>query len=255
MTSSTPSAPGSDNTGPHHFATTHWSLVLAAQGNDSIPAGRALANLCETYWYPLYAFVRRKGHSSHDAQDLTQAFFEKLLEKNYLGDVVQEKGRFRSFLLVSLKHFLANEWKRSQAAKRGGGTVLLSLDDTEAEARYQREPAEDMNAERLFERRWAMTMLDLVMSRLREEMAATNKLDLFNELKDRLSGGGDAESFAESGKRLNLSEGAARVASHRMKKRYREILRESIGETVADPSEVEDEIRYLIAILSGNVTK
>ena len=241
-------------TGPHQFTTTHWSLVLAAQGSDSIPAGRALANLCETYWYPLYAFVRRKGHSSHDAQDLTQAFFEKLLKKNYLGDVIQEKGRFRSFLLVSLKHFLANEWKRSQAAKRGGGAVLISLDDTEAEERYQREPVDESNAERLFERRWAMTMLDLVMNRLREEMAASDKLEIFEELKDRLSGG-DTDSFAESGKRLNLSEGAARVAAHRLKKRYREILRESIGETVADPSEVEDEIRYLISILSGNITK
>ncbi len=255
MTSNTPSEPRSDNTGSHRFATTHWSLVLTAQGNDSIPAGRALSKLCETYWYPLYAFVRRNGHSSHDAQDLTQAFFEKLLEKNYLGDVMQEKGKFRSFLLASLKHFLANEWKRSQATKRGGGTVLLSLDDTEAEARYQLEPAGEMNAERLFERRWAMTMLDIVMARLREEMKSADKLDLFEELKDRLSGGGDAHSFAESGKRLDLSEGAARVAAHRMKKRYREILRESIGETVADPSEVDDEIRYLISILSGNFKK
>lgn len=255
MTSYSPSNASSDNSGRHQFSTTHWSLILTAQGSDSIPAGRALANLCETYWYPLYAFVRRNGHSSHDAQDLTQAFFEKLLEKNYLGDVVQEKGRFRSFLLASLKHFLANEWKRSQAAKRGGGTVQISLDDTEAEARYQLEPVEEMNAERLFERRWAMTMLDLVMNRLRKEMETANKLDLFEELKGRLSGGGDAESFAESGKHLNLSEGAARVAAHRMKKRYREILRESIGETVADLSEVEDEIRYLISILSGNVKK
>lgn len=251
MTSSDPDF----GTGPHQFTTTHWSLIISAQGNDSIPAGRALSSLCETYWYPLYAFVRRKGHSSHDAQDLTQAFFEKLLEKNYLGDVAQEKGRFRSFLLVSLKHFLANEWKRARTAKRGGGAVLISLDDTEAEARYQLEPADETNAERLFERRWAMTILDLVMNRLRDEMAAAEKLDLFEELKGRLSGGGDAGSFAESGKRLNLSEGAARVASHRLKKRYREILRESIGETVADPSEVEDEIRYLIAILSGNVKK
>lgn len=250
--SSSDSDPGS---GRHSFTTTHWSLILAAQGSDSIPAGRALANLCETYWYPLYAFVRRKGYSSHDAQDLTQAFFEKLLEKNYLGDVAQEKGRFRSFLLASLKHFLANEWKRSQAAKRGGGTVLLSLDDTEAEARYQREPAEEMTAEKLFERRWAMTMLDLVMSRLREEMEVSDKLDFFEELKDRLSGGGETGSFAESGKRLGLSEGAARVAAHRMKKRYREILREAIGETVAAPSDVEDEIRYLVAILSGNWKK
>lgn len=231
--------------------TTHWSMVIAAQGSDSAPgAGRALATLCETYWYPLYVFVRRRGHSSHDAQDLTQAFFEKLLEKNYIGDVIRERGRFRSFLLSSLKHFLANEWDRSQAQKRGGGQIPISLDEKDAEARYLLEPADPMTAERLFERRWAMTLLDLVLKRLREEMVASGKLEIFEALKDHLMAGTKAP-FAEIGLELGMSEGNARVTAHRLKKRYRELLREEIAQTVAEPSEVEDEIRYLISILSG----
>ena len=239
---------GADS-GPPNFATTHWSLIIAAQGDDSIPAGAALASLCETYWYPLYAFVRRRGHGSRDAQDLTQAFFEKLLEKNYLGDVARERGKFRSFLLASLKHFLANEWHKSRAAKRGGGCTMISLDDEEA--RYLREPADSMTAERLFERRWAMTVLDRVMKRLREDMVEEGKAELFEVLKNRLGGGGEVLAFAEAGERLGISEGAARVAAHRLKKRYREILREEISQTVVSPNDVDDEIRYLVRVLSG----
>ncbi len=234
----------------HSFMTTHWSMVIAAQGSDSAPAGKALASLCELYWYPLYAFVRRRGHSSHDAQDLTQAFFEKLLEKNYIGDVNRDKGRFRSFLLGSLKHFLANEWDRSQAQKRGGGNIPLSLDEKDAEARYRLEPADPMSAERLFERRWAMTLLDQVLMRLRDEMTASGKAQIFEALKDHLMAG-TTVPFAEVGLELGMSEGNARVNAHRLKKRYRELLREEIAQTVADPSEIDGEIRYLISILSG----
>jgi RNA polymerase sigma-70 factor (ECF subfamily) len=237
------------------FSTTHWSLVLAAQGDDSGPAAKALASLCESYWYPLYAFVRRRGYGPHDAQDLTQAFFEKLLEKNTLKVVSQEKGRFRSFLLGALKHFLANEWDRSRAAKRGGGTVAISLDQGDAEARYRLEPADEMSADRLFERRWAMTLLDQVMKRLREEMESAGKAAVFEELKDHLMAGGASAPFAEAGERLGLSEGAARVAAHRLRKRYRELLQEEIAQTVADPSEVEDEIRHLISVLAGENPK
>lgn len=254
MSSDAPGISGADS-GPPSFATTHWSLIIAAQGDDSIPAGKALASLCETYWYPLYAFVRRRGHASHDAQDLTQAFFEKLLEKNYLGDVVRERGKFRSFLLASLKHFLTNEWHKSRAAKRGGGCTMISLDDDEAEARYLREPADSMTAERLFERRWAMTVLERVLARLREVMVAEEKADLFEALKNHLSGAGEVLPFAEAGERLGISEGAARVAAHRLKKRYRQLLREEIAQTVVSPSDVDDEIRYLVRVLSSEAEK
>lgn len=225
-------------------------MVLATQDSDSVPAGKALASLCEIYWYPLYVFVRSRGHSAHDAQDLTQAFFEKLLEKNYLASVSVGKGRFRAFLLASVKHFLANEWDRSRAAKRGGGQPVFSLDDFDAESRYRLEPVDSMTAEKLFERRWAVTVLDQVLSRLRSEMADAGKLQLFEELKDLLSTGVAGAPYAEIGDRLDISEGAARAAAHRLKKRYREILRDEIGRTVDKPSEIEDEIRHLISVLS-----
>ncbi len=237
------------------FSTTHWSLVLTAQGSDSIPAGEALATLCETYWYPLYIFVRSRGNSSHDAQDLTQSFFEKLLEKNYLVTVSREKGRFRAFLLASMKHFLANEWHRSRAAKRGGGRIPISLDDTDAEARYQLEPLDLMTPELLFERRWAMTLLDQVLMRLRNEMSGAGKIEIFEGLKDVLSTGKNEISYSEIGEGLGMSEGAARTAAHRLKKRYRELLRDEIGKTVADSTEIEDEIRYLIVVLGAKSRK
>lgn len=236
--------PGND-----FFGTTHWSVVLAAQGGDSVPAGKALAALCETYWYPLYAFVRRRGHGPHDAQDLTQAFFEKLLEKNYLADVVRERGKFRSFLLASLKNFLANEWDRSRAAKRGGGKTPISLDDVDAEARYRLEPADTMTADRIFERRWALTLLDEVLKKLRDEMAEAGKSEIYEELKGCLTAGERSAGYAESGKRLGMTEGAVRVAAHRLRVRYRELLREEIAQTVAVPGEVDDEIRCLFKAL------
>ena len=237
--------------GADYFATTHWSVVLTAQRSDSTRAQAALSVLCRTYWYPLYAYVRRQGQSPEDAQDLTQEFFARLLARNYLADVSRDKGRFRSFLLAALKHFLANEWDRARAAKRGGGQPPLSLDDTEAENRYRLEPADTMSADRIFERRWALTLLEQVLRRLRDDHSAAGKLGLFEELKPCLVDAGSSAPYAELGTRLNMSEGAVKVAVHRLRQRYRELLREEIAQTVATPAEVEDEIRQIIAILSG----
>jgi RNA polymerase sigma-70 factor (ECF subfamily) len=220
-------------------------------GTDSPSARQALETLCRNYWYPLYAYVRRQGHGPHDAQDLTQAFFARLLEKNYLADVQREKGRFRSFLLASLKHFLANEWDRERALKRGGGQRLIALDDDSAESRYKLEPKDDLSADKIYERRWALTLLDQVLSRLRSEFEADGKLQEFEVLKQYLSAGRTSVSYALAAERLGTTEGAVKVAVHRLRKRYRELLRAEIGQTVATASEIEAEIRYLFAALSA----
>jgi len=223
-------------------------MVLRARG-DSTGARAALAKLCKAYWYPLYAFVRRQGHGAHDAQDLTQEFFSRLLERGWLDDVAQEHGRFRSFLLASMKHFLANEWDRARALKRGGGVALLRLDDASAEERYSLEPADPAaTAEQLFDRRWALTLLDSVLARLREEMARGGRLAVFEALKFSLSG--DQQAYADAARELGLSEGAVKVAVHRLRKRYRALIREEIAQTVAGPEEVETELRELFAALS-----
>src|SRR5687767_2624353 len=214
--------------GPGYFATTHWSVVLTAQGSDSTVAHAALSSLCRTYWYPLYAFVRRQGHSPHDAQDLTQEFFARLLAKNYLAIADRERGKFRSFLLASLKHFLANEWNRAQAAKRGGGRELISLNDEEAEGRYALEPADNTTAERIFERRWATTLLDQVVARLRDEYVRAEKAGWYDALKNCLTVDSRSAPYAELATRLKTSEGAIKVAVHRLRQRYREVLREEI---------------------------
>ena len=237
--------------GADYFATTHWSVVLSAQRHDSTRAQAALSVLCQAYWYPLYAFVRRQGHGPEDAQDLTQEFFARLLARNYLADVQREKGRFRSFLLAALKHFLANEWDRARAAKRGGGQLLVSLDDSEAENRYRLEPADAMSADKIFERRWALTLLEQVLRRLRDDYAAGGKVVMFEELKPSLVGSSQSAPYAELAGRLKMSEGAVKVAVHRLRQRYRELLREEIAQTVAVPGEVEDEIRHIITILSS----
>ena len=220
-------------------------------GTDSPQAHQALETLCGNYWYPLYAYVRRQGHSAHDAQDLTQAFFERLLEKNYLADVQRDKGRFRSFLLASLKHFLANEWDREQALKRGGGKRLIALDEDSAESRYKLEPKDDLSADKIYERRWALTLLDQVLGKLRNEFEKDGRLEQFETLKQYLSAGRTSVSYAQAADKLGMNEGAIKVAVHRLRKRYRELLRAEIAQTVATASEVEAEIRYLFAALSA----
>ena len=220
-------------------------------GTDSPQAHQALETLCGNYWYPLYAYVRRQGHSAHDAQDLTQAFFARLLEKNYLADVQREKGRFRSFLLASLKHFLANEWDREQALKRGGGKRLIALDEDSAESRYKLEPKDDLSADKIYERRWALTLLDQVLAKLRGEFEKDGKLDQFETLKQYLSGGRTSVSYAQAADKLGMNEGAIKVAVHRLRKRYRELLRVGVAQVVAIVFEVEAGVCYLFAVFGA----
>ncbi len=232
------------------FHTTHWSAVLTARGDDSRAAYAALSELCETYWYPLYVYVRRRGNSPEAAADLTQAFFAKLLEKKGLKDLTPGIGRFRSFLLASLKHFLANEWDKAQTQKRGGGRTILSLDDDVAEERFRLEPVDNVTPEMVYERRWACTVLANVLARLRQEFVVRNRVELFDELKTYLTGDTAELSYAEIGLRTGLKESAIKVTVHRMRRRYGELLRAEISATVEDPRDVEDEVRCLIRVLS-----
>ena len=234
--------------GARVFATTRWSIVLAA-GAVTPSAEEALAVLCRAYWYPLYAFVRRRGYGAEDAQDLTQGFFARLLEKDGLASVDRAKGRFRSFLLAAMQHFLANEWDRQQAQKRGGGIVLISIDDAEAERRYHNEPAEQITAEQLFDRRWALTLVDQVLARLGQEMADAGKAAQFDALKFCLTGERGA-AYAEIAGRLRTTEGALKVAIHRLRDRYRTLLRAEIAETVGSDADVDDELRQLFSALA-----
>jgi len=233
------------------FHTTHWSAILAARGDDSTAAQAALCQLCQAYWYPLYAYIRRRGNPPEEAADLTQAFFARLIEKDYLGDLAPGTGRFRSFLLASLKHFLANEWDRAQTQKRGGGKPVISLDDNTDEERFQLEPVDPVTPEILFERRWACTILEQVLGRLREEFVRTERTALFDELKVFLSADQAQVSYAQIGLRTGLKESTVKVAVHRLRRRYGELLRAEIASTVQDPHEVEDEVRHLIAVLSS----
>jgi RNA polymerase sigma factor (sigma-70 family) len=239
----------SSSAGGWRFETTHWSLVLAAADVGDTRGRESLVELCRIYWYPLYAFVRRQGQSPHDAQDLTQEFFARLLEKNYLGDVDCAKGKFRSFLLAAMKHFLAKQWAGAKALKRGGGCVLLPLDGLSAENQYLREPQDHATPEKLFEKRWALTLLDQVLKRLEEEYKTSGKQMLFEQLQGCLTGDRDSLPYAEIGARLDMAEGAVKVAVHRLRKRYRGVLREEIAQTVADPADIEDEIHQLFAAL------
>jgi RNA polymerase sigma factor (sigma-70 family) len=232
------------------FVTTHWSVVVAAGQADTPRARDALARLCQTYWHPLYAYVRRVGHSPHDAQDLTQEFFARLLEKNFLAGADESRGRFRSFLLASLKHFLANEWHKARAQKRGGGQIPIPIDVATAETSIGFEPADTTTAEKIYERRWALTLLDHVLRRLREEFIRDGKEKLFEQLKPTLTEASRSVRYAEMATRLGTSEGAVKVAVHRLRQRYRELLRAEIADTVASPGEVDDELRNLFAALS-----
>jgi RNA polymerase sigma factor (sigma-70 family) len=232
------------------FAATRWTIVLAAAGRQPGTAQqRALAELAQAYWFPLYAFIRRQGHGVAQAEDLAQEFFARLLEKNTLESVNRGKGKFRSFLLASLKNFLANEWDRRSAQKRGGGRATIALDGLDAEARYALEPADDLTPERLFERRWAMAVLDACLARLNKEYADRGDAATFEALKSSLTATADASAYADVAQRLGMTEGAVKVAAHRLRKRYRELLREEIAQTVASPDEVDEEIRYLLGCL------
>lgn len=242
--------PPPESTAPQWFVTTHWSVVLAAGQGDSTRGRAALERLCRDYWYPLYAFVRRLGHGAHDAEDLVQGFFAVCLEKNYLGAAEQSKGRFRSFLLVALKRFMANERDRQRALKRGGASVPVSLDSLTAEQRYALEPAEVLTAEKLYDRRWALTLLDRVLARLQSEQTAAGKATQFDCLKECITSGERGTPYAELGARLSLTEGAVKVAVHRLRQRYRALLEEEIAHTVATPEEVDEERRHLLRSLA-----
>jgi RNA polymerase sigma factor (sigma-70 family) len=232
------------------FVTTRWSVVLAAQNKSSpASAAAALETLCGVYWYPLYALVRRQGHSPHDAQDLTQEFFARLLSKDYLQAADREKGRLRTFLHVALKRFLANEWDRAQAQKRGGGQVAVAFDTAVAEQRYQQERADTLPPDRLYERQWAMTLLEQAMTRLRAEHVSGGREAEFESLKSSLTAERGTSPYGEMARALNLSEGAARVAVHRLRKRFRELFRAAVADTVEQPAEVDDELRYVAGLL------
>ena len=230
------------------FPVTRWSLVVAAGDPQRKEARSALVSLCEHYWYPLYAYLRRRGYPSHEAQDLTQDFFVRVLEGRYLDRADPEKGRFRSFILTSLKFFVADEADRRRAGKRGGGMVA-PLEFSSGEERYQREPAHDETPERIFERRWALSLIDRVVEKLREEYVNHGRPEHFDRLKVFLLAQSDAP-YAELAQEMNTSEGALKVAIHRLRKRYRELFRQEIADTVADPAEVESELRYLAAVLT-----
>jgi len=231
------------------FVTTHWSVVLSAREKVSTQSAAALETLCRTYWYPLYAWVRQQGHSPHDAQDLTQEFFARLLQKDYLQAATREKGRFRTFLIVALKRFLANEWDRARAQKRGGGQALLSLDTATAESRYQIEPAATLSADLIYERRWALTLLEQTMTALREEFTSAGKQREFESLKTFLTAERGEIPYSEIAAKLGINESAARVSVHRLRKRFREVFRQQIAHTVARPEDVEEEVRYLLTAL------
>jgi RNA polymerase sigma-70 factor (ECF subfamily) len=238
-----------------HFATTRWTLVTAAGKQGTPEARRALSDLCRLYWYPVYAFVRRRGYDADDALDQAQGFFTRLIDKNDLADADRTRGRFRAWLLTSVKHYLANEWDKATAAKRGGGRAVFSfdIDADDAETRYRREPAHQVTPERIFDRRWALTLLEQTLAALEAESVAEAKKDLFDALKATLTADGrDARdpSYRDLSAKLGTTEGALKVAAHRLRRRYRELLREQIAETVDRPEDVDDEIRDLFAALS-----
>jgi RNA polymerase sigma factor (sigma-70 family) len=238
-----------DLPGPREFATTHWSLVVAAKADKASQthARRAFEELCRAYWYPLYAFVRNRGYSSNDAQDLTQSFFTRIIETGGFDSADPERGRFRSYLLGAMKHFLANEWHRAQAQKRGGGVTFLELDALAPEARYALEPAQPSNLDAGFDQQWAQESIARAMNKVRSEFEATGKRELFEALKGSLTGEEPARS--ETAARLGMTEGAVKVAVHRLRQRYRDLLRAEIAETVSDPSDIDDEMRHLLAAL------
>jgi RNA polymerase sigma-70 factor (ECF subfamily) len=231
------------------FRTTQWTRICLARGVQSTQARAALGELCKIYWYPLYAFVRRSGYAREDAQDLVQGFFARLLSQDWLAQVDQSKGRFRSFLLAALKHFLANELDKARALKRGGAQQFLSLDGVTAESRYRLEPAHLDSPDKIFERRWAIQLLDKALAALQQEHNQEGKGTVFETLKDCLTGSRDSIHYAELAPRLGVSVGALKVIVHRFRQRYRELLREEVSQTVAAPDQIDDEMRHLVKVL------
>jgi len=246
MTSTSPSSsvPGDI------FATTHWSVVVAAGQRHTPQSDHALEELCRTYWFPLYAYVRRRGYAKEDAEDLTQTFFARFLANNYLAGLSAERGRFRAFLLASLKHFLANEWDKSQRQKRGGGVTLLSLDWQTADTQFQIAATAEPSPEQAFDREWALALLACVIERLRAECAAENDDRLFAVLKPFLTVGKGAIPYPQAAAELGISEGAVRTAVHRLRRRYREVLRDEIAQTLSDPANVAEEMQALFNAFS-----
>ncbi|MDX1945047.1 MAG: RNA polymerase subunit sigma-24 [Pirellulaceae bacterium] len=243
MSASTPA-------GDSQFHTTHWSLIAAASG-ESDASRAALADLCAAYWYPIYAYLRRRGRAAEDARDLAQEFFATLLEKGYLADADRERGRFRAFLLTAVARFAAKEREKGAAQKRGGGRASLSIDFDDGERRYLREPSHDWTPERIFERRWALTLLDRTLAALRQEHAAAGKLPLFEVLKQFLTGEAGAPPLRQVAESLGMTEGALKVAIHRLREKYRERLRAEIAQTVAAQEDVDEELAALRAALRG----
>ncbi len=250
-TSTQAPSPGTSSGSEHPrrpaFLTTHWSVVLSAQNPDSPQSAEALAKLCNDYWFPLYAFVRRQGRSPHDAQDLTQEFFARVLEKGYLKSAAREKGKFRTFLLVAIKRFLANEWDRQHTQKRGGFAPVVSMDQEQAESRLDSELAHRLQPDVLFDRQWALTLLERTVRRLQDEYVTSGRARLFEFLRGALARDESALPYAQIASQLNLSEAAVKMAVQRLRARYREILRAEIAGTVSGEDEIEEEIRHLFS--------
>ncbi|HEY8748672.1 MAG TPA: sigma-70 family RNA polymerase sigma factor [Tepidisphaeraceae bacterium] len=239
-----------EHVGKDYFATTRWTVVLAA-GTGSPQANQALAQLCQNYWVPLYAYLRKKGHKPADAEDIVQAFLARLIEKTALAAADPNRGRFRSFLISSLQNFVANRRDRELAHKRGGNLKKFSLDFNTAEEAYHREPWTDLTPEKIFDRRWAIDLLNLVLSRLQDEYAKSGKSKLYERLRPALTGDAQGIGYAEIASELQISSDAIKMAVSRMRKRYRELLRQNIADTVASPEDVDDELRHLFSALSG----
>jgi DNA-directed RNA polymerase specialized sigma24 family protein len=227
------------------FVTTCWTMVLAATDRSTSQAERAMEEICQTYWFPLYAYIRRRGHSPENAEDLTQEFFRQLLEHHWIGDVDREKGRFRAFLITALKHFMAKEWRKASAKKRGGGQRVLSLDSSIAEGRYASAVTPSMEAEALFDRQWALTLLNLTIKQVKNEYADAGKADLFATLKDGLVIAHQSIDYPSLSAELDMTEGAIRVAVHRMRKRFRELYRNEVAQTLPPGADLDDEMHHL----------
>lgn len=240
----------SELAGPRVFATTHWSVVLAAGDGESEPSRRALEVLCGAYWYPIYAYVRRKGHPPEEAQDLTQDFFARLIARNDFRLADRAKGKFRGFLLSRLDYFLAREWRRAHRQKRGGQFTFISMDEHLPEERYQLEPADHDTPEKQFLRQWALTVLKQAMNALQTECEANGKGALFREAKGLISGERHGTAYTDISRSLGMAEGTVRVAVHRLRQRYGELLRSEVAHTLATEEEVDEELRYLFQVLS-----